>query len=690
MSARLVLTTVWVIGLFGCRGCDGGVNRIAPLIGVRPVSLDFGPVKAGTEEVLTLEISAQSKAALEVSGVTLAEGSAPGGAAAFEVLEVPTVIDSLSTHPMKVKFRPSALLAYEAVLHIASNDEEHPDVSVLLSGEGATPKLEVTPECRTDKKCTGSAVVDPPSIDFGPEPFVRLLPLPVTALPTVAIVNAGEVDLVVTRLAFEGLDAAAFSIEGNAALPAGGERLGPSEGRNLSLEFKPTSEQQTSYQAELVIESDDQARPVVRVALTGTLRANLPPVVCANITRVVPGDGSAPVDFNTAQDWAPLLVPPSGGYDFTTTRDIRPKSEVTFSALSDPLDETACTADPEDGRSGLAFEWKVLSAPSAAAGLTLGGATTSQATLRPKAGSGLPTGEYVVELSARDVQGHLTATTLKFVVALKEDLVVQLSWQGFAAVDLDLHLVRPTSTAANDLFSGAFSFFEEAPTARTSGDLNGWSYLVQQNNAGFDFEWGATGTADDPRLNLDDTGTGQLLENISLNYPENDPRCASAPCSYKVLVHYFRDARASIPPACTVTGAAPCVDGSPCDCAAGTACVANSAPIGSAPTGAGKCFVPPQPVVRIFFKGSATAAAEIPLPSEVLPLGAPCQLLYVADVVWPAKSVADAGVGGAPQVMVQSTPASPQVARYGFRQANSTQCSPNVTKAAIDWYGPEP
>ncbi|MFZ5469413.1 MAG: choice-of-anchor D domain-containing protein [Myxococcota bacterium] len=682
MKALSLLGMSLFFALGGCRGCDDSVSKVPPTIDVQPPQVDFGKVKAGGEAERTLTVKATTNAPLVVSAVRLTDGSAPGGAAAFEVLDAPTQVGPLSSHTLRILFRPAELLAYEAVLQVDSNDDERPTTSVLLSGEGATPKIEVTPECASARGCTGSVTIDPPAIDFGGEPLVRLLPLPLTALPAVTFVNAGEVDLLVSRLAFEGSDAAAFSFASGAGLPAQGELLAPTEGRNIAIRFKPTSEQQQSYRAELVVESDDADRPQVRVALQGTLRANLPPRICANITRVIPGDGSAPVDHNTPQDWAPLLVPPAGGYDFTATRDLRPKSTITFSALSHATDETLCTTDPEDGRSGLSYQWSVLLAPPGAGTVTLGGATNATATLTPKAGSGFATGEYLVELLVRDQQGHTTSTTLKFVIALKEDLVAQLSWQGFADVDLDLHLVRPSSPP--------FSFFEEAPTGKTSGDVNGWSATVLKNNAGLDFEWGAVGTADDPRLNLDDTGSGQLIENISLNYPENDPACASAPCTYKIYVHYFRDARQSNPAACTVTGTTPCVDGAPCDCPALTRCVANSAPPGSPATGAGKCFAPPQPVLRIFIKANPTPAAVIPLPTDTLPLPAPCQLLYVADVVWPAKNAADAGSGATPSIVVQSTAASLNLSRYGYRQANSTQCSPNTTQGAIDWYALEP
>lgn len=661
------------------------------MIGVEPVSLDFGKSKVGVESELPLAIFAQSKAPLLIQGVTLEEGSAPGGASAFEVLDVPESVPQLSQANLRVKFRPTALSAYEAVLVINSNDEDHPQTRVLLSGEGAVPKIEVIPECRAEKKCTATVNLSPQEIAFAPEPFVRLLPVQITTLPTVAIVNAGDVELLLMRLAFEGPDAAAFSIAGNSTLPSGGQPLASGEGVNLSMRFTPTSEAQTNYSAQLVIESDDPALPSVSVGLTGTLRENLPPVVCANISRVVPGDGSATIDYGTPQQWAPLLVAPPGGYDFSTSRDIQPRSEITFSALSDPSDETTCSNDPEDGRRGLTFEWKVLSAPPGAGTVSLGGAATGVATMRPKAGSGFATGEYVVELTVRDVQGHATTTTLKFVVALKEDLVVQLSWQGFADVDLDLHLVRPSSiTTPSDPFSGAFSFFDEAPNSTTSGDVNGWSELTRKNNAGFDFEWGGVGTADDPRLNIDDTGAGQLIENISLNYPENDPQCATGPCTYRVYVHYFKDTRQSSPTACMVTGTPPCTDGAQCDCVPGTGCVANEAPKGASATGAGKCFVPPQPVVRIFIKGNPTPAAVIPVAPDVLLLPAPCQMIYLADVIWPAKDTPDAGATANPQIVTQSTPAAPQVARFGYRQANSSQCSPNLMKTSIDWYALEP
>ncbi|MHB8874369.1 MAG: choice-of-anchor D domain-containing protein [Myxococcaceae bacterium] len=692
------LSILLVAGLFalaGCRSCDR-VTSVKPVIGVSPVALDFGKVKVEGSAVLTVNVAAQSQASVLINQVTL-EGP---DAARFTLVDPPTMVDALATMPLQVRFSPTAVQAYEAVAVIESNDAEHPSLRVPLRGEGTHPVMIVTPECAVAKHCNGTAVVTPPSIDFAPEPFLRLLQVPATELPSISIVDESEVALLVTKLAIEGADAAAFSFAGNSTLPAGGLLLDPSTGEsgvNLNIRFKPTSEAQPSYQAEVVINSDDPAHAEVRVKLTGTLRNNLPPVVCANIVRVLPGDGSAPLSWAAKTDWAPLLIAPPAGYDFTQTRDIQPKSDVTVSAISDSAEPTACTSDPEDGRIGVTFLWELISVPPGATTPALGGAATSQATLRPFA-----TGEYTLRLTSKDTQGHASSTTVKFVVAIKEDLVAQLSWSGFAEVDLDVHLIRPSSVLTADPFSGAFSFFEEGLANKTSGDVNGYSRLKKENTPGFDFEWGRVGTSDDPRLNLDDFGSGALVENVSLNYPENDPVCDGGPCTYKVMVHYYADRRAATaPPACMVGSG--CVDGAACDCAAGSRCVANGSPDGGAPSGAGKCYVPPAPVVKLFFKANPVPAKVIPLeglvPPDDLVLPAPCQLLYVADVVWPqAGAPTDGGLladGGssAPQVVVKGADAtgritSPVLARFGSR--SGLQCSPNANRSGVDWYVPAP
>lgn len=695
--ARLPFLLLALGGLLAGCDCKPHVATVKPTLGVTPTALDFGKVKKGRSAPLALKLEAQTNAAVTLSSLTLESGGAPGGAEGFSIGEAPKQIDALGNATVTITFSPSAFAAYEAALVIASNDEDRPQIRVPLLGEGTKAIVEVTPECGAARNCVGSVTVSPPAIDFGAEPFLRLLPIDVSRLPAVVVVNAGPVPLDFTSATFEGADPAAFTLEGS--LPDGGLTLGLSEGRNLPIRFKPTSEAQQSYHAQLVIGTDDADRPRIPVELSGTLRPNLPPVVCANLTGTRPPANSLdpPRDYSQPADWSALLVPPPGGYDFSARRDVRPGDTALFSALSDVNDVTRCSSDPEDGRAGLTWRWALVSAPPGAQNLALAGATTPLAQLRTQV-----TGEYVLSLTVADAQGHATSVQLKYTVALKQDFVAQLQWPTFNAVDLDLHLVRPSAaTNAADPFSGAFDPFD--PTTKTSGDINGYTAKTALPQlAGANFDWGQPGAADDPRLNLDNTGnTADLLENISLNSPEDDARCAAAACTYKVMVHYFRDDRVLAGAACVVDGGVGCGDGQPCSCGAGSACVARVLPVGDAGVGAGECRPAPKPVVRLFFRGSATPATVIPLdtlvPPDDLVLGAPCQMLYVADVDWPAKNAPALPDGGLPPPVVRVKGAdgtgrvtTPAMARYGYRRPADQSCTNDDTTGPVGWYTRQP
>ncbi len=689
--ALMVLSTV-----LGCR-CGPQVNQVPPSLGVTPAGLDFGQVKVGETKTLPLRLEARTRAEVTFSSIAV-EGPA---AAAFRLGTTPGALEPSGSATVTVTFTSSAVAAFTAAVVITSDDPDRPVTRVALVGEGAEPRLEVTPECEAARGCLGTAVVSPPSIDFGAEPFMRLSPVDPTRLPSVTLVNAGAVPLVVSSARFEGADAAAFSLAGNATFPAGGLTLDAAEGRNLAIRFAPTSEGQGAYAATLVIESDDPAAPTVSVALSGTLKPNLPPVVCANLVRVVPQVlGDAPRDYGTAAEWAALVPPPAGGYDFTTTRDVRPDELAVFSALSEAANPAACTTDPEDARTGLTFAWQLIAAPPGAQGLALSGVATPQVQLRP-----LITGEYTLRLTVTDSRQSATSVTLRFAVAVKQDLVAQLRWPGFAGVDLDLHLVRP-SAGGSDPFDGVFAPFSAGAGGKTSGDLNGYARRQRDANvlAGYDFDWGLAGASDDPVLNVDDRGDGQLLENISLNFPEHDAACATPPCTYRVYVHVFNDARAhAAPAACVVDGGVGCTDGQACECPGDQRCVAESAPIGAVPLGAGKCYPAAEPVVQLFFRGSPTPASVIPLegltPPDSVRLAAPCTTWHVADVAWPARSeTGSLPDGGTPPPVVTvigadgaGRVATPRLARFGYRQAGgSLQCSPDGTAGPLDWYARQP
>ncbi len=697
---------VVVVGA-GCK-CGPDIKTVKPSLTVLPTSVDFGQVKNGDRQARIVTFESRTQTAVTISSITLEAGTAPGGVEGFVLGTKPETVDAFAKVTMPVTFAPTALVQYQATLVVTSNDPDKPTVRIPLVGEGAKPIVSVTPVCERAQMCTGTVVVMPPSIDFGMEPLARPVMIPASQLPGVVITNDGPVPLTVTKAAIEGADAAAFTFARTEATPW---ELMPSEGRTLQLRFKPTSAAQTTYAAQVVIESEDPDKPRVVVELRGALLPNQGPQVCFNITRVTPPpEGGGPRDYASTAAWMPYLTPPASGYDFTLSRDVRPGELVQLSALSDAVDVSKCTTDPESGRTNLTYSWRLVSIPMGARTPALGSPTTSQTSLRPTV-----TGDYVIELTVSDGMAS-TVVTGRFACAVKQDLVVQLEWTGFDGVDLDLHLVRPSAIGSANPFSGAFQFFD-APrpdggaATQTSGDLNGYAArTVQPTIPGSNFNWGDPSSLDDPKLNLDNTGMsgmgpgGDLIENISLDNPEHDERCATVACPYRVLVHYFRDERMAAAPACVVDGGTGCRDGDRCGCALPEQrCVAEGAPVGDAGLGAGKCYAAPKPVVRVFLKASRTPAAVIPLegllPPDELFLGSPCQMWAVADVMWPPRtaigSLPDGGTPPATIVVLGQGAGgritSPVVGRFGFRPTGgSLRCTPDQTINGTAWYGENP
>ena len=685
------------IAMSACR-CGPQVNKIAPSLNVSPTGISFDKVKVDDAATFIVNFESKTNTAVTVSSVKLEAGTAPGGVEGFTLKNTPTQIEALGKTQMQIVFTPKAVQAYSVTLVISSDDPEKPQVRIPVIGEGAQPLVAVTPECSLNRQCNGTAVVSPPSLDFGQEPLTRPSPIEVTKLPSINIVNAGAVSLTVTVHGVTGADASAFSIAGNAIAPETLTILEPGDGLNVPIRFVPTSFSKTDYAAELKIDTDDPTQLVVTVALKGKLKPNVAPVVCANLVRVTPPPAvDAPRDYSQRAVWDTLLIAPATGYDFRKNRDVRPGDLVQLSALSDAANASVCTTDAEDGRTGLTYEWKLSAFPIGAMGLAISGATSAQAQLRP-----VVTGDYTLDLKVTDTAGGVTSVSMQFSVAVKQDLVAQLQWQGFSDVDLDLHLIRPGPPDSG--VSAAFGFFDEGLNAKTSSDINGFSESTRaQSTNGLNFDWGDPGDTDNPKLNVDDKGQGDLTENISLNSPENAAACATSSCVYRVMVHYFHDQRVSTAPACTVTGLAGCRDGETCGCTMGKTCVADSLPRADAGVGPGKCYLPPKPVVRLFFRGSPVAAAVIPLdtlsPANEVAIGAPCQLLHVADISWPAKNlIGSLPDGGTPPPTVQIIGAdntgriiNPQFTRYGYRQTGgSLRCSPDTTVSGVDWYSQQP
>lgn len=651
------LSWLVVLGALVAVGCrDNKVQKVTPTLGLESLNVDFGPVRVDTASDKPFVLSAMNGAAVQLTSVTVE------GDAAFSLDLPPELVPGSSSETLTLKFAPKSAGDVTATLVVTSDDELAPERRVELTGRGAYPKLTVEVACDAGARCEAVVANSPPSIDFAPEPFVRLRPIEPSTLPQLRLRSTGEVPVVLSGLSLGGTDVGAFSFVGNAAIPDGGLVLPPMMEASVPVQFRPTSDAQPQYAGEVLVASDDPTALSLRVPLTGRLRPNFPPRVCANVARVSP-IGAAPRDYDTPTAWAEVIAA-DGGVDLRMTRDVPPRAEVVLSALSSMDDETACTSDPEDGRLGLTWSWRLTQQPMGSTPVSLTNPSTPRATLRPAA-----TGLYVAELSVMDSQGNVGTTTVTFEVAVKNDLVVQVDWSGDAggAVDVDLHLVRPGASA--------FSPFASAGGGLISGDMNGYSATSRPDGGSFD--WGFMGTFDDPRLNFDDTGSGVLLENVSLNGPEGDDACATGACTYRVYVHGFRDGRSTTGAAsCFVDGGTSCLDGEACGCATGLACVANVAPVGSAASGAGKCLPTVSPTVRVFLRGSATPAISVPLT-----LGAPCQMLHAADIAWPARGT-DAGV--------VVTAGTQPITRYGIRAGGGLQCAPDGPQAGVPWYSAQP
>lgn len=638
---------VLVVLLGACR--ENNPRRIPPTLALDATSVEFGAVKVGAEGVKTLTLSAANGADIALSSVRVE------GAASFVLDTPPSVIGGLGSETVTLRYRPTDAVMESAELVVASDDELHPEVRVALTAHGAWPALSLALACDAATRCEATVQQSPLAVRFADEPFVRLRMLEAAELPQLVMRNDGEVPVVVSTLALGGADATAFSFVGNASIPDGGLVLAVGQQEQVPLRFRPLRDTQVDWVGTLNVQSDAHTTPSVTVPLAGSLRPNLPPVVCVNVSRVA-AQGFPPRDYDQPSSWMEAQTD-AGVVDLSALRDVAPRAEVTLSALSSPT-ETTCTSDPEDGRLGLTWSWTLTAQPGGSTPATLLNAASPRATLRPFA-----TGSYTAQLTVTDSQGNATSQSVTFVVAVKNDLVVQLEWAGSPGVDLDVHLVRP----------GAMPF---APwVGLVSGDLNGYAATTRADGGVFD--WGVAGLmADDPRLNFDDTGAGPLLENISLNLPENDAACMSASCEYMVAVHSFRDGRdAGTPASCTVAPDAGCVDGDECTCGAGFACVAQSAAMGVSAAGAGRCLATVPATVRVYLRGSAVAALSAPVV-----LGAPCQLVEAVRVQWPALG-SDAGI---------TVSAGSGVKRFGVRGAGQTQCSPDGPQAGVPWYREQP
>jgi hypothetical protein len=646
---------VGLAALFGLAGCqDERIASAVPVISVSASRLDFGRVQTNTTSTRALSIQNLGRVRLDLSRVEIGDDpAAPGGGTAF-VLAEPAPEDVATAAVLQVVFAPTVLGDHQALLTLESDDPEAPVTIVSLSGRGATSMVHLTPACVAP--CSEfTATLDPPAIDYGKRLPLRrgaagILVEP--AWPTVTLQNDGELPLKLSKAELRG-DQGFGTVE---SLNAEGLVVPPGGSHTLHVTFDPKTQATTPLQARLVLSTSDPAMPEAIVTLTGELAPNQPPVACASVVEVRQPDGSTSYSRNGSGAIA------FGGYVSVQPGD---DSLVHLSAFSDHFqpglhpfeasqgDPSLCTTDREDGREALTYQWTVLQRPPGSATEIID-AANPEPYFRPDA-----IGHFVIRLTVTDPWGAISTADVEFDALPVRDLSAQLSWAHQPGVDLDIHLVKPGPCGDK-----ADCVFDRR------GDLDG--YLASRTGGVFD--WGLPGVSwDDPRLDIDDQGDQSLIEIASLNYPQLDPACRHARCTYDVYVHYFKDWRADSysAPACP---GRPCQAGSACGCpeiGAGvdSVCVSN------------KCVTPVRPSVKLYLQptpSSPAAALEVPAKGEDFSLPGPCVMWHVARVHWPSQDELYQDPRAAPVVEEVGAPGQRVLGFYGALAPQSLSCAPNT------------
>lgn len=216
---------------------DPGVP--APEITVAPTNLDYGDVEINTSSDLTVAVTNDGTADLNVSSLTSTNGTFT-----VESPTAPVTITAGNSEVVTVRFSPTAVGAQSGDLEIASDDADEPLVIVSLDGNGVEP-----PPNEPDIS------VSPTSLDFG------TITTGTSADLLLTVSNVGAVDLNVSSVT---TDNGVFTLESPTApfvVTAGGSE-------DVTIRFSPTVD--GTETGTLTILSDDPNEGSVDVGLSGT------------------------------------------------------------------------------------------------------------------------------------------------------------------------------------------------------------------------------------------------------------------------------------------------------------------------------------------------------------------------------------------------------------------------------------
>ncbi|MFT5684250.1 MAG: hypothetical protein ACI8RZ_005191 [Myxococcota bacterium] len=227
MTRSLALITALVIGCANDQAfhetTDAGAGDGA-MIEVTPMTLNFGVV-SDEAVIQTFLVKSIGNTDLEVSGIEIS-GQAAGS---YTILsdEASFMLPTGTEKEIEVIFEPIGANVQAAQAIVSSNDELQPKVPVTLTGEGAIPELDISP--------------DP--LDFG-NTYVGC-----SKDNWVTLTNVGTDDLVIESIDHTGGE---FLMSNTITLPLS---LAPGESESVFMEFYPELEGEVD--AELIVVSNE-------------------------------------------------------------------------------------------------------------------------------------------------------------------------------------------------------------------------------------------------------------------------------------------------------------------------------------------------------------------------------------------------------------------------------------------------
>ena len=183
-----------VLGLSGCSCDPPNVAQVKPQLATVSDTLDFGTLPVLNVKSLEVRLENVGRAKLTVSNLALQKNDG-----IFTLGTVPAEIEGGGAETLTISFTPLAEQAYEDTLTFQTDDEDHAQVTIKLTGVGSTRAI---------------IAVDPMTIDFG-----RVAECG-SQVQLLSIQSKGTADLVINSIGFAPGTDPAFTFVGSTRTPA--------------------------------------------------------------------------------------------------------------------------------------------------------------------------------------------------------------------------------------------------------------------------------------------------------------------------------------------------------------------------------------------------------------------------------------------------------------------------------------